>query len=390
MRINLDKLEQKRERGGKLEARCPACAELGEDETGNHLFVMDSGKFGCIVKAGDNGKEHRRRIWQLVGDTATDTPRPSPAPRPACRRPARPLPPLQTPTRDTLDLIAKLRGWHTPEAVAGLEVLVKRGQLFTGDIYDDGKTWPAWVATDPTRANAQARKTDGGIWNGIGAKAKSLPSTTTTRVIGASCIGPRPQVWITEGTPDLCAAPIVARLAGLDLDQIAFVCITGAGNDIHADDLPHFTGKAVVIAMHHDADHGKGAVAAHRWAKQLYLAGAAQVRGFDFAGTGGKDLADYLCRLAKPTTSPPAVITLPAPEKAAESKDAASVTASGLDFTGFTKPPATYDGTPWDLAETTIVMFGEDRSVAEVYRKHAKACPPSLPSPPQRGPHNQR
>lgn len=322
MSLDLEKLENVRERGGKIIAACPACREGGADTTGEHLVIQDGGHgpFGCIANTGLAGHAHRRRIAELAGTGPTASAKPYSVSR-APTRTARPLPPLRTPTQDELDTVAASRGWHTAD---GMEILVQREQLFTADIYDDGKTWHAWVASDPTRANAQARRMDGGKWSGIGAKAKSLPSTSAARVIGAQGIGPRSLVWLMEGTPDFAAAPIVAKLAGLDLEQIAFTCITGAGNNIHADDLPHFTGKAVVIAMHADADHGKGVEAAHRWARQLYQAGAAQVRGFDFTGTGGKDLADYLCRLAKTTPPPPAVITQPAPKTAPESKDAAS------------------------------------------------------------------
>ncbi len=172
--------------------------------------------------------------------------------------------------------------------------LVNRGLLFTAEIYDDGEIFPAWVATDPSRANAQARRMDGKKWTGINAKPKTLPGIRGSRAIGASIIGTRPQVWILEGCPDLLAAPIIALRAGLDLGSIDFVCITGAGNNLHADDLPAFAAKTVTIAVHHDADHGRGAKAAHRWAGQTYQAGAATVRGFDFSGSGGKDLADYL------------------------------------------------------------------------------------------------
>ena len=122
-------------------------------------------------------------------------------------------------------------------------------------------------------------------------------------------LGERSEVWIVEGTPDLCAAPIVARLAGLDLDPIGFVCVTGAGNALHADDLPYFIGKRVTVAMHAD---GAGAEAANRWASQLYQAGAREVVGFDFTGTG-KDLSDYLKSL-------PATVTPDAPPSLPEAK----------------------------------------------------------------------
>jgi len=312
MTLNLEKLEQKRERGSKLEARCPACAELGQDTSGNHLFILDSGfgKWGCVVNPGPHGKEHRRRIAELAGTGPTVSAKPFSVTRPP-PRPAPPLPPLRTPIQGELDAIAHVRGWPTSH---GLETLAERGQLFTAEIFDDGREWPAWVVGDASQTNIQARKLDGGLWVGIGEKkAKSLPGTTTKRMIGAFDIGTRPEVWIMEGQPDFCAAPILANLAGRDLDQIAFTCITGAAIHIDEDDLHQFRGKRVTIAMHHDAAHGKGAEAARRWARQLYEAGAAKVVGFDFARSGCKDLSDHL-RAA--CSASPASIPTPPPSEA--------------------------------------------------------------------------
>jgi hypothetical protein len=300
--IDVSKLENAKGRKGGTISRCPACFENGEDKTGEHLFVNADGRFGCIAFAGPAGVDHRKRIHALVGTREAGTmgpigPKRAPRPAPACK-PARPLPTLRAPSAEELRQIATGRGWHT---VDGLDVLVERGLLLVGEIYDAGTNHAAWVATDPSRANAQARKFDRGVWTGIkGAKAKSLPGTTAGRCIGASVIGDRPTVWLVEGTPDLCAAPIVARLAGLDLEQLAFVCITGAGNALQADDLPHFADKRVVIAVHAD---GAGGVAAARWADQLYRAGAASVEGFKFAD-GTKDLAEHLEQLAPVSPAP--------------------------------------------------------------------------------------
>ena len=296
MSLDLSKLEHVRERGGRIIAQCPACAEEGADRSGEHLVIWEAGAgpFSCITHAGPHGHAHRRRIAQLVGNSAPTKPYrtvPRPPVKPA-RAPV--LPDLRPPTTDELIQIARTRGWPTAD---GLEVLVERGLLFVGKVWDDGQEWTGWIVTDPTRANAQARKFDGGLWTGIGGKkAKSLPGTTAARCIGASCIGASPEVWLMEGTPDLLAAPIVARTGGLNLDRLAFVCMTGAGNSIAVEDLAHFTGKKVIIAMHHDADHGKGKEAAKRWSDQLYLAGAVKVEGFDFAKAGKdvKDLSDYL------------------------------------------------------------------------------------------------
>jgi hypothetical protein len=360
MSLDLDKLENVRERGGKIIAACPACREAGADQSGEHLVIFGSGvgRFGCIANSGAAGYAHRRRIAELAGGGATVAAKPYSMTR-APVRTAPLLPPLRTPTQDDLAQIAKVRGWPTEK---GMEALVKRGYLFVADIFDHGKFWPAWVVTDPTRANAQARRMDGAAWSGIDAKAKSLPGTTAARVIGAACIGTRPQIWLTEGTPDLCAAPIVARLAGLDLDQIAFACVTGAGNSIHENDMPHFVGKSVVIAMHHDAANGKGAEAAKLWARQLYLAGAAQVRGFDFAGTGGKDLADYLCRLAKPQIPAPAVSNPTASENPVNVKE-----SPPADPSKPSKPPATYHP-PACEEDLHTIWFSSDGAVGEVVR----------------------
>jgi hypothetical protein len=82
-------------------ARCPACAELGSDKSGEHLFIAEAGRgpFGCIAFAGPAGEEHRKRIWELAGGKpgAETWPRPEvstarPVERPAARFPAlRPL-----------------------------------------------------------------------------------------------------------------------------------------------------------------------------------------------------------------------------------------------------------------------------------------------------------
>ena len=311
MPLDTAKLENVRQRRGHIVAACPACRESGADRSGEHLFIRDGGQFGCIANTGDTGKEHRRRIAHLAGaGEFTASPRPF-TPRPVVKPTRKPvLPAMSAPGADDLQTIAYVRGWPTSH---GLETLAERGQLFTAEIFDDGRKWPAWVIGDATCANLQARKMDGGLWAGIGAKkAKSLRGSTTKRMIGAFDIGTRPEVWIMEGQPDFCAAPIVARLAGLDLDKIAFTCITGAGIHIAGDDLRQFRGKRVTIAMHHDAAHGKGAEAACRWARQLYDAGAAKVVGFDFAKSGCKDLSDHL--RAACSAAPASIPTLPPPE----------------------------------------------------------------------------
>lgn len=68
MSLDLSRLEKVRKRIGKIVARCPACAEHGHDEKGEHLVIYQNGKFGCVANPGAAGKEHRQRIFALASD----------------------------------------------------------------------------------------------------------------------------------------------------------------------------------------------------------------------------------------------------------------------------------------------------------------------------------
>jgi len=68
MSLDLTKIENVKECGGKTVAACPACREMGADKKGNHLSILDDGRFNCIVNQGNAGDEHRRRIMQLAGE----------------------------------------------------------------------------------------------------------------------------------------------------------------------------------------------------------------------------------------------------------------------------------------------------------------------------------
>jgi len=67
MSLDRTKLEKVRDlANGGLQARCPACAEAGQDRKGEHLRISPQGKFGCCVFPGDS--KHRSRIFALAGD----------------------------------------------------------------------------------------------------------------------------------------------------------------------------------------------------------------------------------------------------------------------------------------------------------------------------------
>ena len=299
--LDVNRLENARRRGDKLVARCPACAELGSDKGGNHLCVFDGGvgAFTCIAYPGVSGGSHRKRICALVGKDFSQKPRPVPLlyrPTKTVDRVDR-IPPLRTLSVAEMALIARQRGWPS---YAGLELLGQRGLLHLGEVWDDGRTWPAWVACDRTRRNADARRLDGAIWSGIRAKAKALTSGTRGWPIGAAYIGDRPSVVLCEGMPDFAAALLVAFWEGINVDRIAPVCMTGAANPIHQDALVHFRNKHARIMVHDDA---AGRAAAKRWTEQLYRAGARLVDAVNFPGPTGnhrakvKDLADYAALL---------------------------------------------------------------------------------------------
>src|SRR6185503_416339 len=66
MSLDKKKLQNLRElANGGVQARCPACAETGNDRKGEHLRISPEGKFGCCVFPGD--REHRKRIFALAG-----------------------------------------------------------------------------------------------------------------------------------------------------------------------------------------------------------------------------------------------------------------------------------------------------------------------------------
>ena len=67
MSIDISKLKNVKQTSKGINAQCPACYECGNDKTGDHLFVANNGRFGCITAQGKDGKEHRKRIFELVG-----------------------------------------------------------------------------------------------------------------------------------------------------------------------------------------------------------------------------------------------------------------------------------------------------------------------------------
>lgn len=67
MGLDVIRLEKVKRRGSNIIARCPACAEAGNDIKGEHLFINDREQFGCVLYPGGDGQQHRQRIFELAG-----------------------------------------------------------------------------------------------------------------------------------------------------------------------------------------------------------------------------------------------------------------------------------------------------------------------------------
>lgn len=162
-----------------------------------------------------------------------------------------------------LSSLATLR--HLP-SLAPLELATRHGQLFFGPVYDDGFDWPAWILTDGSRRNAQARRLDGQPWSGIGnKKAKTIAGSEAKWPVGIHEAAPGLDIALVEGAPDFLAAWhfIWANEA---VSRVRPVAMFGAANPIHAEALPLFAHRRVFTFPHADT---AGAKAGAKWADQL-------------------------------------------------------------------------------------------------------------------------
>ena len=69
MSLNTEKLENVKHKGSCISARCPACAEQGNDNKGNHLFIDEQGSdFRVLYILVRQEIEHRKRIFAIGRD----------------------------------------------------------------------------------------------------------------------------------------------------------------------------------------------------------------------------------------------------------------------------------------------------------------------------------
>ncbi|MBI4024765.1 MAG: hypothetical protein HY360_07260 [Verrucomicrobia bacterium] len=169
------------------------------------------------------------------------------------------LPPMQRGTDKPLRTLAQFRNVGTD----GLQLASERGLLWFAMVHG----LSAWLVTDSTGWNCQARRLDGGLWQHLAtpAKAYTLPGCRTAWPIGITETQSFPFIALVEGTPDLLAAHHFIHAEGRERD-VAAVCITGASNRIHEEAMPHFAGKRVRIFPHLD---DAGETASERWTAQL-------------------------------------------------------------------------------------------------------------------------
>ena len=190
-------------------------------------------------------------------------------PLPVVRRAATPpqarelpvLPAMRSGTPEEHKVLAALRHVHL-EAVRvadGADLLR----------FGESKGCPAWFVVDPGGRNAQARRLDGRPWEGIDAKAQTLPGCWASWPIGAGH-GDYDTICLVEGGPDLLAALHFIVLGGRAA-EVAPVAMLGAGQKIHPEALPWFAGRRVRIYAHAD---DAGRAAAQRWRDQLIPVGA--------------------------------------------------------------------------------------------------------------------
>jgi hypothetical protein len=205
--LDLTRLEKVKETPTKIIARCPACAEEGNDAKGDHLAIFPSGKFCCIAHEKD--KEHNSRIFELVGvkseivSTTTKSNGTVPWDRPIMR------------THDYRDKDGKTLFQVVVHGRAGGE---KRG-------------------CSQRRPNAE--NSDGWSWNLQGVPNPRplfrLPELLTT--------DPEQPVWIVEGEKD---ADIVA------LGGAVATCNPGGAGKWHKADQSPLRDRDVIISSDND------------------------------------------------------------------------------------------------------------------------------------------
>ena len=194
-------------------------------------------------------------------------------------------------------------------SVEALRLASSRGLLWFCHLKDGPEAVRAWILTDRTRKNAQARRLDGERWRhawDVDAKqwvpvepekrnkVRGFTGNQASWPVGIEEAQSFDSIAILEGVDLLAAFHFL--LAESREAAVAPVAVLGAGNRIPDDVLALFAGKRVRIFPHVDANHA-GLRAAANWEAQLRPI-VANIDAFDLTGftmmDGGrvKDLND--------------------------------------------------------------------------------------------------
>jgi hypothetical protein len=211
--------------------------------------------------------------------------------QPAVPRGLPKLPDLQPGSTADLRLLAKSRNI----SLDALRLATSRGLLWFSEVPDGPTLVRAWIITDRTRKNAQARRLDGRRWQyAWNAEAKhweivegdrrskvtGFKGNWTAWPVGIEEAQRFDSIAILEGV-DLLAAFHFLIIEGCE-EAVGPVAILGASNRIPSDVLNLFAGKRVRIFPHVDSNNA-GLHAAAKWETQLRPV-AASVSAFDFTG----------------------------------------------------------------------------------------------------------
>lgn len=190
MSLDLSKLAKVRKIGEGYIARCPACAETGNDRSGQHLKIFPDGKFGCCVFTGDH--LHRKRIFELAGQDS--------------RIPVKPfVPRVESPPTPTINATKLMREFAADTPESKLCWMASMLGVSCASLRAYG-----WAWAEPH--NAWAVPMLDGYGNPIGVRLRAEDGRK--RAIPGSRQGlfmpdrfeNVNRVWITEGATDPCAA----------------------------------------------------------------------------------------------------------------------------------------------------------------------------------------
>jgi putative DNA primase/helicase len=184
-RLDETRLENvKLRHGGGFTSQCPACFEDGHDKTGNHLVIFRGGSFACVQYPGNDGIEHRKRIFELVGIPDKPAKKKSP-----CGFPTLELA-IQYQERK-LKMKATRRDWYNQRfLVVRLDPEKGRKEFRPFHLSDDG-----WVCSDPPgklplfNLEALRERTDGRVVLVEGEKCVTELSERTGLLVTTSAHG---------------------------------------------------------------------------------------------------------------------------------------------------------------------------------------------------------